>query len=176
MLLNAEGSVLVLVDLQARLMPAIHQAERVVRESVRLASIARILGVPVIGTEQSPASLGENLPEIRQLCDRTIAKDHFDACEGGLVEALPAGRKTLVVAGCEAHVCVLQTAMGLLRHGYDVNLVIDASGSRQQASHRAAVERLREAGASAVTVEMVGFEWLRTSRHPRFRDVLALIK
>ncbi|WP_020202126.1 isochorismatase family protein, partial [Cupriavidus sp. WS] len=131
MLLNAEDSVLVLVDLQARLMPAIHDGERVLRECARLARIAGMLGVPVIGTEQSPASLGQNLAEIRQLCGLTVAKDHFDGCEDGLAEALPAGRKTVAIAGCEAHVCVLQTAMGLLRRGYGVSLVTDAAGSRQ---------------------------------------------
>ncbi|WP_420995423.1 isochorismatase family protein [Cupriavidus sp. 30B13] len=176
MLLNAEDSVLVLVDLQARLMPAIHEGERVVRESVRLASIAALLGVPVIGTEQSPASLGENLADVRKLCGLTLAKDHFDGCEDGLAEALPAGRKTVAIAGCEAHVCVLQTAMGLLRRGFGVSLVADATGSRQPASHAAAVERLRQAGATVVTVEMAAFEWMRSSRHARFREVLALVR
>ncbi|WP_454730999.1 MULTISPECIES: isochorismatase family protein [Cupriavidus] len=176
MLLNAEDSVLVLVDLQARLMPAIHDGERVLRECARLARIAGMLGVPVIGTEQSPASLGQNLAEIRQLCGLTVAKDHFDGCEDGLAEALPAGRKTVAIAGCEAHVCVLQTAMGLLRRGYGVSLVTDAAGSRQPASHAAAAERLRQAGAAVVTVEMAAFEWMRSSRHARFRDVLALVR
>ncbi|MDF3836239.1 isochorismatase family protein [Cupriavidus basilensis] len=176
MLHNAAESTLVLVDFQARLMPAIHDGDRVVKEAIRLANIARVLGVPIVGTEQSPGSLGENLDEIKRLCDRTVAKDHFDACRDGLPDALPAGRKHVVVAGCEAHVCVLQTVAGLLDHGLKVTVVLDAIGSRKRASYEAAVDRMRRDGATAATVEMIAFEWLRTSRHERFREVLGLVK
>jgi nicotinamidase-related amidase len=176
MLHNAAESVLVLVDLQARLMPAIHESDRVVTEAVRLANIARVLGVPVIGTEQSPGSLGGNLVEIRRLCDQTVAKDHFDGCQDGLLDALPAGRKHVVVAGCEAHVCVFQTVTGLLGHGLSVTVVLDAIGSRKASSRDAAIDRMRRDGATAATVEMIAFEWMRTSRHERFREVLGFVK
>lgn len=176
MLHNADESVLVLVDFQARLMPAIHDGDRVARKAVRLASIARVLGVPVIGTEQSPGSLGGNLDAVKRLCDQTLAKDYFDGCRDGLLGMLPEGRKNVVVAGCEAHVCVLQTVAGLLGHGLKVTVVLDAIGSRQAASREAAIDRMRSAGASAATVEMLAFEWMRTSRHERFREVLGLVK
>jgi len=176
MLHDADDSVLVLVDLQARLMPAIQDGARVIRESVRLASMARLLGVPVIGTEQSPGSLGENVGEAKALCGSTIAKDSFDACAGGLLAALPAGRRRIIVAGCEAHVCVLQTTFGLLHHGYDVTLLVDAIGSRKRIDQETAVARLGQAGAQPATVEMVAFEWLRNARHERFREALRLIK
>jgi nicotinamidase-related amidase len=176
MRMEAKQSVLVLIDLQKKLMPAIHAGNEVVAQCVRLAEIATLLEVPVIGTEQNPAGLGQNVEEVRQLCEWTVSKTHFDACADGLPDALPRGRRSMVVAGCEAHVCLLQTALGLLQNKYEVWVVRDAVGSRRQSDRDAALERLREAGAHLVTTEMVAFEWLRHSGHPDFRAVLDLIK
>lgn len=176
MLHVSDDSVVVLVDFQARLMSVIHEGASVVTQAVRLARIAQILGVPVMGTEQSPVQLGRNVSEIKDLCSDTVVKDHFDACAEGLVDALPAGRNSVIVAGCEAHVCVLQTAFGLLRSGRKVTVVSDAVGSRRMTDRDAGIARLGVAGVQIATVEMIGFEWLGSSRHPRFRDVLRLIK
>ncbi|WP_175867290.1 isochorismatase family protein [Burkholderia contaminans] len=176
MLHVSDDSVVVLVDFQARLMPVIHDGASVVTQAVRLARIAQILGVPVMGTEQSPIQLGRNVPEIKDLCSDTVVKDHFDACAECLVDALPDGRNSVIVAGCEAHVCVLQTAFGLLRSGRKVTVVSDAVGSRRTTDRDAGVARLGAAGVQIATVEMIGFEWVGSSRHPRFRDVLRLIK
>lgn len=176
MLMSANESVVVLVDLQQKLVPAIAGADAVVAACVRLAQIARLLDVPVFGTEQNPVGLGHNVAPIRLACDQTIPKHHFDACADGLLPLLPPQRKNIVVAGCEAHVCLLQTALGLLAHGYSVWIAIDAVGSRQESNRAAALERLRQNGAQLVSTEMVAFEWLRRSDHPRFRDVLRLIK
>ena len=170
---------LVLVDYQARLMPAIHEAAAATATAVLLAKAAKLLGIPVIGTEQNPGGLGANVDEIRAECDCTLAKTHFDACGDGLLEALRQalpGCEHVVVAGCEAHVCMLQTALGLLRAGKRVWVVENASGSRRAADHAAAMRRLAAAGATVVTHEMVLFEWLDDCRHPRFKDVLALVK
>ncbi len=177
--LSAERCALVLVDYQARLMPAIHDAAGIVARARLLGEAARLLDVPVFGTEQNPAGLGPNEPALRALCDRTLAKTHFDACADGLVDALHAeapGGAEVVVAGCEAHVCLLQTALGLLRTGRRVWVVENACGSRRAADHAAAMRRLAQAGAVVVTHEMVLFEWLGDCRHPRFKEVLALIK
>ena len=176
MLHSLSESIVVLIDLQTRLMPAIYDGVSVVAQAVRLGQIARSLDVPVIGTEQNPGALGENAKEIRDLCSITVAKHHFDATADGLLDALPQGRTRAIVAGCEAHVCVLQTAVGLLHRGLSVTLVIDAMGSRKIADKEAAIARLNNAGAEVATVEMVAFEWLRSSQHPRFRDILQLIK
>jgi hypothetical protein len=159
-----------------RLMPAIHEGASVLAQAARLGRIARVLDVPIIGTEQTPIGLGENVEEIKSLCSSTVVKNHFDATAEGLVDALPPGRSRVIVAGCEAHVCVLQTVMGLLSHGLRVTLVSDAIGSRRISDRDAAIARLVRAGVEVATVEMVAFEWLRTSRHPRFRDVLQLVK
>ena len=182
--LNAATSVLVLVDYQGRLMPVIDDGERVSTRAVLLAQGARLLGVPVVGTEQNPDRLGPNVAAVQALCDTTVAKTHFDACPDGLVDAVQAARPDctdIVIAGCEAHVCLLQTALGLLRArragpDWRVWVVANASGSRRASDHAAAMARLAQAGATVVTHEMVLFEWLDDCRHVRFREVLALIK
>jgi nicotinamidase-related amidase len=207
MLLDADDSQLVLVDYQARLMPAIFENERVVANALRLARMARIMEVPIWGTAQTPDKLGQNLPELQAAIDsaggKTLAKMHFSAVADGLVEWLrpPArkapqggnarslpkhmqkppepqdeGRSMIVMAGCEAHVCLMQTALELLEEEFDVWVVTDACSSRSERNRDAAFDRLAGAGAELVTTEMVAFEWLRTAEHERFKDMLALIK
>jgi nicotinamidase-related amidase len=177
--IDPRRSVLVLVDYQQKLMPAIHEGEDVVSRAVLLADCARELGIPVVGTEQNPRGLGPNVEAIRARCQATIAKNHFDGCRDALLEALPQQPQRpidIVVAGCEAHVCMMQTALGLMRAGYAVWVVGDASGSRSRVDRNVAFRRLRQAGAVIVTVEMVVFEWLQTCDHERFRSVLQLLK
>lgn len=176
MLMRHESSVLVIVDLQERLMPVIADVDDVVAQAVRLAQVARIFEVPVIGTEQTPRKLGSNVEQIKTLCDSTMEKAHFDASADGLVGLLPIGRNHVVVAGCEAHVCVMQTALGLLEHGLEVWLVQDAVGSRKHSDRDAALSRMRDEGIRIVTTEMVAFEWSRRSDHAEFRQTLQLIK
>lgn len=177
MTFTAGSSLLLLIDLQARLMPAISEHEAVTANALRLARVARLLGVPVLGTEQNPAGLGHNVGEIVALCEATFAKQHFDATrEPGWAEFLPADRPDIVVAGCEAHVCVLQTVMGLRRLSHRVRLVRDAIGSRTPANRDAAAHRAQAYGAELVTTEMVVFEWLETAQHPKFREALQLVK
>lgn len=171
----ASNSVLVLVDYQQRLLPAIHRGEQVVAEATRLADAARALGVRVLGTEQNPAGLGPNAEAIRQRCESTLEKTHFDACEDGLLDAL-GDVGEVVIAGCEAHICVLQTALGLLRAGRRLWVVAAASGSRSPVDHALAMERLRVAGAVIVSPEMVAFEWLQSCRHASFKPVLQMFK
>ena len=178
------SSVLVLVDYQHRLMPMIDGGEAVLAEGIRLAELARALEVPVLGTEQNPAGLGPNAEAIRALCGHTLHKLHFDACADGLLAAidqahpaLPAGAaRDVVVAGCEAHVCLMQTALGLLRAGHRTWVVAPACGSRRASDHALGMQRLQQAGAQLVSREMVAFEWLQNCRHARFRQVLPLLK
>lgn len=197
MLLDASDCQLVLVDYQPRLMPAIANGDEVLRRAELLVGLAKLLDVPIWGTEQAPEQLGPLLPAVRSACRQTLTKTHFDACADGLVALLqpptrPAGnarslpkhlqkpaappRQTVVLAGCEAHVCVLQTALGLVELELDVWVVTDACGSRRERDRDAAFDRLAANGVELVTAEMVGFEWLRDARHPRFRDALTLLK
>lgn len=171
--------VLVLVDYQAKLMPAIHGGSDVLAQALRLADAAREIGIRTLGTEQNPRGLGPNVEAIRARCESTIAKSHFDGCHDGLIDAVrEAVEKPLdvVIAGCEAHVCLLQTALGLLRAGFNVWVVADACGSRSPSDREIALRRLEASGATLASVEMVIFEWLQTSDHARFKAVLAILK
>ena len=177
--LIANDCVLVLVDYQEKMIPAIHDGEKVARHGWVLARAAHTLGVPVIGTAQNPKSLGENLEQIRSHCHLTLAKTHFDACSDGLVQTLHDIKpdcRNVVIAGCESHVCMMQTALGLLGAGKRAWVVSNASGSRRPLDHATAMTRLEQAGAIIVTYEMVLFEWLEDCKHPHFKEVLQLVK
>jgi nicotinamidase-related amidase len=201
MLLDASESQLVLVDYQERLMPAIFEGPAVLANALRLAKIAQLMEVPVWGTEQNPSRLGGNDAALRALCQNTLAKMHFSAAEEGLGEWLrppakpqqcgnvrslpkhlqkpaqqPPERGTIVIAGCEAHVCLLQTALDLIEDEFEVWVVTDACSSRTERNRDAAFDRLAGAGAELVTTEMVAFEWLRSCETPVFREILALVK
>ncbi len=176
MLMKAEQSTLLLIDVQEKLMPAISHGEEVVDRCTVLATIAGLMEVPILGTEQLPDKLGYNVEAVRELCDQTLAKHHFDACPDGLVDVLPEGRQHIVVAGCETHVCMMQTALSLLDAGYKVWVVADATGSRNEFDRDVALDRLSESGARLVTLEMVAFEWMRHCKHPQFRTIQGLIK
>src|SRR5690606_31671137 len=120
-----------------------------------------------------------NVECLKNECAHTVTKTHCDACKDGLLEALSAVKKEygeVVVAGWEAHVCMMQTALGLLNANKRVWVVENASSSRRRGDHAVAMSRLAQAGATIVTHEMVLFEWLDDCKHPRFREVLELIK
>ena len=177
MLLSAVASSLLLIDLQERLIPAIHDGAAVVANAARLAEGARLLEVPVCATEQNPAGLGPTVPALAAFPQLALPKTSFGAvAEPGFATLLPPGTEEIVVAGCEAHVCVLQTVLGLLARRHRVLLVADAVGSRGASNTAAAIDRMQRHGAEVVTTEMVLFEWLRDSMHPAFRDVQKLIR
>jgi nicotinamidase-related amidase len=180
LLLDATRSQLILVDHQLRLMPAIADGDRVLARAQRLARLAQALGVPCLATEQSPDKLGPVAQPLRSLCGQVLAKTHFDACAEGLLAAVgaacAAGRDQLVIAGCEAHVCLLQTVLGLRAAGFSAWVVADACGSRDPLDRELALRRLDAAGAVLVTSEMVGFEWVREAGHAQFRTLQALVR
>jgi nicotinamidase-related amidase len=175
--IDPAASTLLLVDFQARLMPAIEDGPAAVENARRLRDAAAMLDVPVVLTEQYPKGLGTTVPELGSHESGAVAhKMTFDACRAdGFAELLP-DRSDIVVAGCETHVCVLQTVLGLLDSGRRVYVVEDATGSRRAHSKEAAIRRMERHGAEIVTTEMVVFEWLGTAEHPRFREAVALIK
>ena len=177
--IDPRRSALVLVDYQARLMPAIHEGARMMANAVKLADVARELSIPIVGTEENPQGLGPNADEVRSRCEHTVAKTTFDACPDGLLEWLRGGGRNVgdvVIAGCEAHVCLMQTALGLLGAGYRTWVVVDASGSRFPADKELAMQRLQKSGATLVSAEMTAFEWLESCRHERFKAVLQRLK
>lgn len=200
MLLQADDCQLVLIDYQARLMPAMHGSEAVLANAHRLAELATALDVPVWGTAQIPDKLGVLDPALARYCRQVVDKSSFSAAEvlqpllapaapapRGNARSLPRHlqkkaaadepeRGALVLAGCETHVCLLQTALGLLELDWDVWVVTDACSSRTERNRDAAYDRLAAAGCELVTTEMVGFEWLADADHPSFRAWQKLIR
>ena len=176
-LIDSTRSILLLVDFQIRLMPAILGGDAVVETAVRLGKAAHLLGVPITLTEQKPEKLGVTVKPLSGFARSPVIKATFDATQDAtFAAAMPKDRRDIVIAGCEAHICVLQTALGLLSAGHRVFVVRDAIGSRRTESVDAALARLASNGAEIVTAEMMLFEWLGTADHPQFRAVSALIK
>jgi nicotinamidase-related amidase len=194
MLLTAPSSQLLLIDLQTRLVPALHEHALVLANARRLAQAAQLLRVPTSTTEQYPEGLGPTVPELAEFVREPLAKTCFSAVEAGLIDVLQAAgtpkaspnarsvpkhlqkapqnqRDQIVIAGCEAHVCVLQTALGLLDE-FDVCIVTDACGSRSERNY----DRLASEGAVLLTTEMVLFEWLADAAHPHFKTIQGLIR
>ena len=174
--ISAETSTLLVVDFQTRLMPVIEDGAAAVANARRLLDAAALLSVPVVFTEQNAAGLGGTVPELAPDPGIVAHKMTFDACLApGFFELLP-DRLDVVLVGCEAHVCVLQTALGLLDAGRRVYVVRDALGARRAENKDAALRRMERHGGEIVTTEMVVFEWLGTAHNPRFRETVALIK
>jgi len=188
MLIERKKSLLLVVDVQEKLAPAIFEGEAAVRNNVRLLTGARQLGIPSFISEQYVRGLGSSVGEIRHAATVETAgatvdakffeKIHFScAAEAGVLDMLRAsGRQQVLLTGMEAHVCVLQTALGLLEAGFDLFLIADATSSRTPANRDAAIERLRHCGVHIVTTEMVLFEWLHQAGTEEFRAMLPLIK
>jgi len=174
MLIGADRSVLLLIDLQERLQPAIHGAASVLEASIWLTRVAQRLQVPVICTEQYVQGLGPTMPDLRRLLpdECMIEKIHFSACaDGRLLQAAGGDRQQFIVAGTEAHVCVQQTVLDLLAAGRQVFVVEEAIGSRRGSDKALAIERMRRHGADIVSREMVAFEWLRQAGTGLFRAI-----
>ena len=182
-LLSRNRSVLLVIDLQERLAPAIEGIAPVLANAKRLLQAADRLSVPTLVTEQYPKGLGHTVADLQDVVRpaRMLEKTVFGALADPVVEEAcreqaEAGRSDFVILGTEAHVCVLQTAMQIIAQGWRLAVVEDACGSRRGADKSVALERLQSAGAQRVTTEMVLFEWLERAATPEFRDLLPLIR
>ncbi|NCQ25678.1 MAG: isochorismatase [Rhodobacteraceae bacterium CG17_big_fil_post_rev_8_21_14_2_50_63_15] len=168
---------LLVIDFQTRLMAAIPDAPAVVQNARRLITAARRLHLPVSFTEQNPHGLGPTLPDLApQAGEAVLGKMTFDALRTEPIARHLDDGRAVVVVGCEAHVCVLQTVLGLLDHDRRVHVVVDAIASRMAGNRDTALGRMERHGAELVTTEMVLFEWLDSADHPDFREILRLIK
>lgn len=180
MLTDSARSCLLVVDVQERLAPAVLHPGGVVGRVKTLMQAANRLAVPKLISEQYPKGLGRTAPELTPLLGNApvVEKIHFSCAEEpAYLRALEAlDRDLLVVCGMEAHVCVLQTALGLAEAGYHLAVVADAVGSRRERDHDAAIDRMRAEGLTIVTTEMVVFEWLGQAGTPEFKELSALIK
>lgn len=181
MLIDPRHALLLLVDLQEKLMPAMHEPRPVIANALILLTTASRLGMPTVVTEQYPQGLGHTVPEIGerlQSREAVYAKMTFSAAaDPSTMARLRQSRRTQVIlAGVEAHVCVMQTAIGLVQGGYHPFVVADATTSRKPQSAQLALERLRQNGVSIVTTEMVMFELLGRAGTDEFRELSRLIR
>ena len=176
-LISSEDSILVVIDVQERLMPVISSKDGVIDNVVRLLEFSQIVGLPVILTEQE--KLGDTLPEVFEARPdlQPIRKLDFDCfgCQGFLQEVRRIGRNTLILTGVETHICVAQTALHAVPD-YTVHVVSDATSSRSRDNWKIALERMRQAGVVVTSTEMVIYELLQRAGTDEFRAVLPLVK
>ena len=189
-LAEADRSIVVVIDLQGKLVDMIHRPALVLAATQRLLKLAEMFEVPVVLTEQYPERLGATHPDVLALFDalttpkRRLSKISFGCCgDAGFEQALSdlrpglaATERQLVVAGIEAHVCVMQTVIESLRTGHQVQLCWEAVSGRGAEYRKWALARMQQAGAQVTNHESVGFEWARDKDHPRFKEMSRLLK
>jgi len=177
---SIEKSVLVVVDVQGNLARLMHDQEKLFLHVQGLIKACRMLEIPLIVTEQVPEKIGATVPAIAGHFNgvKPIPKKSFSCflCEPFVAELKSYKRKQVIVCGIEAHVCVYQTAADLLDNGYTVSVVADAVSSRTAENRAYGLERMAALGAAVTCTEMILMELLRTSAHPKFKDILSLIK
>jgi len=178
--IKALESLFLVVDIQKKLAPVIWNGEGAIEVNYKLIQCAQALSVPYAVTEQYPSGLGHTVDVLMPLIDsdRVFEKMTFSSLgeDHILVELKKQGRKQIIVTGMETHVCVLQTVLDLLDHGYDVYVVDDGVSSRTPENKMLGLERMRQCGAQIVSSEMVMFEWLGRAGTEEFKKVLPLIK
>ncbi len=176
--LTAADSVLVVIDVQDKLLAAMPTGPALVREVAFLLDVAALLGVPAVATEQYPKGLGPTTAELaRRLPPDPPSKTAFSCCgaAGFLADLRSRGRPNIVLVGMEAHVCVMHTALDLLDAGFGVFLPADAVASRSNLDAEVALRRLERAGAVVTTAETTAFEWVGDAAHPQFKAVSRLV-
>lgn len=181
--LKKEEATLVVIDFQERLMPAMYDREDVEDKAARLIRGCKELEVPVVVTQQYTRGLGETVPVVAEALGEfePIEKVTFSCCgceefTKTMEDAKAAGRKSVIVSGCETHICVEQTVLDLLEKGFDVFLVADAVQSRSEEHKDISICRMENAGAVILSYESVLYELLVTSKAPQFKAISAIVK
>jgi nicotinamidase-related amidase len=180
--LEAGQCALVVVDMQERLLPPIWEKQRLVRNVQLLIRLAGILKIPAIVTTQNAKGLGHTVPEIASLLPESPSIDKLMfSCFGSdvfcsILKRLPGQRTTVLLCGMEAHICVMQTALGALREGYLVHVASDAVSSRTELNWRIGLDRMKSAGVILSSAEMMIYELLRASGSPAFKELLPYLK
>jgi nicotinamidase-related amidase len=178
--LTTEDTVLVAIDFQERLFSVMHDKEKLLRNVVKLIKGAGVLEIPIILTEQYPKGLGPTIPEIKGLLPGVppLEKACFNCCDNeAFYRALESlGRKQVLIAGIEAHICVYQTAMALARAGYEVQAVSDCVSSREPENKAIAIQKLSAVGVLPASAEMALFELLRVAQGDKFKQISNIVK
>lgn len=178
--LNADNSLVLIIDIQERLVGALDK-DIVVSKAVKIASAAKVLRIPVMVTEQYPKGLGNTVPMLKEVLPAdtlVVEKTSFNALlEDGMAEKIASyGKKQIVIFGIETHICVHQTAAALIEAGYDVYVIKDACASRNKYEFKQGIDIMQQNGAKISCVEIALFEWLKGAKNPKFKEVQALIK
>jgi nicotinamidase-related amidase len=178
-MVRPDNTLLLVIDVQERLLPAIHEADACVEAMRRMIEAAQVLGVPVLATEQYPKGLGPTCPAIREALGKVpiVEKVRFSACVEAVIEDMrELDRPHVIVVGIEAHVCVQQTVLDLLRLGYRPYVCADAVGSRRPVDSKTALRRMRQGGAVVTTTESIMFELLGEAGTSVFKQILDIVK
>ncbi len=180
-MLKADESLLLLIDIQEKLVRACAHKETIVKKASIIGEAARILSIPTVVTEQYPQGLGATSDQLKEVLGGDtvyIEKTNFSALkEEGFKEKLALyGRKQIILGGIEAHICVYQTCAELLAQGYEVYIAKEITSSRNEYEYETGLELMKSDGAKLTCVETVLFEWLGGSKHPNFKEVQKLIK
>ncbi len=177
--LDEKNCLLILIDIQEKLV-AMLEKNTVVKQSNILLKTANILGVPTIITEQYPKGLGKTVDYLSENIgsSKVFEKTAFSALkDDGFLDLVKSyGKKQIIIGGIESHICVHQTVADLIENGFEVYVVKDACASRKKDNFKNAIRLMRQNGAKIADTEIVLFELLKTSKHPHFKEVQALIK
>lgn len=177
--LNKEEAVLLIIDIQERLTPAMEYGPKVIDNTAVLASVANALGVPIIVTEQYPKGLGKTVEELSDKLEGAsfFSKMKFSSCTEEVVDELKKlGRKKVIITGMETHVCVYQTVRDLLSMGYDVFVSSDAVCSRSKQNFKNGLKMISEMGAVVTNTETIFFDFMKEAGTPLFKELSKLIK
>jgi nicotinamidase-related amidase len=179
-MLSSRDTVLLIVDIQEKLVRAMHTREELVLRAQQLVQGAGVLSVPVLCTEQNPKGLGATIPELTAILPgvQPITKFSFSSCASEpFMQALEKlNRRHVIMAGIETHVCVYQTAADLLAAGFEVEVAADACSSRTPENKQIGLEKCRRAGVAVTSVETALFELLKVAEGPLFKQILDIVK
>jgi nicotinamidase-related amidase len=179
-MLQIHNCCLIVVDVQGKLAQLIYDKHALFKNIQILIKAAKILDIPVLWCQQCPDSLGPTVPEIAQLlaADEPINKAAFSCCGSEQFNARlnELARQQVLLCGIEAHVCIYQTAVDLLRKGFSVDVIADAVSSRTAENKQIAIKKMAGQGVNISCTEMALFELLKTAEHPQFKQIAKLIK
>ena len=174
-MLNTNNTTILCIDIQDKLTKMLDNCEKVKNNSIKLMKAASVLNINTIITEQYPKGLGSTIDEIKNIANfKTIEKTTFSALQ--TLDFPEITSENVVLFGIETHICVYQTALDLINKGKHVHIVEDCSSSRSCHNHNTALGALKQQGAIVETLEMILFQFLKSSKHPNFKEIQSLIK
>lgn len=176
---NKENTILLVIDLQEKLMPAIYESDKIIENSKTLLKVFEMYGIKKIATEQYPKGLGQSVSEIKENLDDEyiFSKTSFDAITDEVFSFLKENKITnVVITGAETHICVYQTVRRLLFEGYKVFVVEDAVSSFNEEQKKLALKTMSDMGASLVNTEMLMFDLASDAKDENFKEISKMVK